>query len=76
MENQKCVQMGIPVIVEFDGGVKREITVVEANMANPLQGRVSADAPVGQAILGNEVGAKVTVKLPNRTMQCNILSFA
>lgn len=54
------VEMGSHVKVEIDGH-KDEYAIVSSVEANPLEGRISVESPVGKALLGAKVGDVVTV---------------
>ncbi|MBR6097554.1 transcription elongation factor GreA [Candidatus Saccharibacteria bacterium] len=56
------VDMGSVVSLESDGKTST-YTLVGAVEANPLEGKISNESPIGVAIFGKKVGDKVT--LPN-----------
>ncbi len=56
------VAMGSTVTLESDGK-KNTYTLVGAVEANPLEGKISNESPIGVAIFGKKVGEEV--KLPN-----------
>ena len=56
------VAMGSTVTLESDGK-KNTYTLVGAVEANPLEGKISNESPIGIAIFGKKVGEEV--KLPN-----------
>ncbi len=56
------VAMGSTVTLESDGK-KNTYTLVGAVEANPLEGKISNESPIGKAIFGKKVGEEV--KLPN-----------
>lgn len=41
-----------------------EYTIVGSVEADPLEGKISDESPIGQALLGKKVGDKVTIKTP------------
>ena len=51
-------------------------TVVTAQDADPLQGRISAESPMGEALLGRKKGDKVQVETPDGATQYKILNIA
>lgn len=57
------VNLGSVVTVAINGSTK-EFTIVSFNEADPLRGRVSNESPIGQALLGREVGESVNVQTP------------
>ena len=54
------VEMGSSVKVEVDGQ-KDEYVIVSSVEANPTEGKISNESPVGKALLGSKVGDVVTV---------------
>lgn len=57
------VQVGSAVTFNGPDG-ERKYTIVGSNEANPAQGLISNESPLGQAFLGSKVGDKVEVRLP------------
>lgn len=57
------VAMGATVTIESNGKTQT-YTVVGAVEANPLEGKISDESPIGQALMGQKVGDTIT--LPNR----------
>ena len=43
--------------------------------ANPTEGKISDESPVGKALLGHKVGDKVTVEAPRGVMTYKIVSL-
>ena len=71
-EPTDSVRMGSTVEVETDG--ERETYVlVGSSEANPAQGRLSYQSPVGQALLGARAGDEVTVELPRGSHHYRVL---
>ena len=66
------VQLGSSVAVVSDGGAEKYYTVVGTAEAAPLEGKISIESPVGQAILGRKVGDKVDVKTPSGIVKLTI----
>ena len=60
--NRGKVDMGSVVSLESSGRTN-EYTLVGAVEANPLEGKISNESPIGKAIYGKKVGDEVT--LPN-----------
>jgi transcription elongation factor GreA len=49
---------------ELSSGEEIKYTLVDAREANPLEGKISAASPVGQALMGRSRGEKIEVKVP------------
>lgn len=60
--------------VEFD----EEITynVVGSNEANPFEGKISDQSPIGRAIIGAKAGDEVTIDAPSGSMHIKILEVS
>ncbi len=57
------VEVGSHIVVSVNGK-KKEYTIVGAQEANPLEGRISNESPLGNAFLGAKKGQKIMVTLP------------
>ena len=57
------VGIGSTISVEIKGKQK-EYTIVGAQEANPLEGKISNESPIGQAVLGKVSGDVVEVEVP------------
>ncbi len=55
---------GAVTIVEDDSSDEETYTIVGAAEANPREGKISNESPIGGALLGRKVGEKVKVKTP------------
>jgi transcription elongation factor GreA len=55
----------VTLINASDKGQRFEYVIVDANSADPLQGRISYNSPIGQALLKRKKGEQVEVRLPN-----------
>ena len=55
-----AVQVGSKVCVEVDGE-DDEFVIVSSIEADPMQGKISNESPVGKALLGSKVGDVVTI---------------
>lgn len=55
------VQLGSRVVL-VSGKKKKELQVVGTVEADPLEGKISDESPIGQALLGKKLGETVEVK--------------
>jgi transcription elongation factor GreA len=58
------VQIGSKVSAQGEDGKKVEYTIVGAAEAQPTQGMISNESPVGMALLGKRVGDEVQISVP------------
>ncbi len=60
------VQIGSQVTIREEGSDDDEVyNIVGAAEANPAEGKISNQSPIGAALLGRKKGDKVRVKTPN-----------
>jgi len=52
------------VLIETASGEETHYTLVDTREADPTQGKISVESPMGQALLGKTKGEKVEVKAP------------
>lgn len=57
------VSIGSTVTVAANGKIK-QFSIVGATEADPAAGKISAESPMGSALLGSKVGDEVAVKTP------------
>ena len=58
------VDVGATITVKKDNGKELIYTIVGSNEANPSNGLISNESPIGQAFLGKKKGDTVEVKTP------------
>lgn len=63
--NLDTVSVGTHVKIEDEDGEVEEYDITGSTEADPLNGKISDESPVGAALLGQKVGQTVTVSLPN-----------
>lgn len=72
--SKKCVNVGCTIEVKIDGGT-RKYTIVGPSEANPAQGLISNESPIGQAFLGKKIGETVQVEAPAGMVKYKIISL-
>jgi transcription elongation factor GreA len=68
------VSMGSTVEVKFNGE-KREFKIVSFNEAEPSEGLISNESPLGLAFLGKKKGDEVEVNTPKGIIKYKILNI-
>jgi len=63
---QGTINLGATVLVSINGN-DDEFTIVGTLEANPAQGKISNESPVGQVLLGKTVGEEIKLNAPTRT---------
>lgn len=67
------VQVGDTVVIQEDGGDPEEYTIVGAAEANPREGKISNESPLGKALLNHHPGDVVTVDAPGGSFKVTVL---
>lgn len=68
------VQLGSTVTLK--NGATKKFQVVGTVEADPLQGKISDESPIGQALLGKKLGDEVEIKTPAETATYKITQIA
>lgn len=71
---QSAARIGSRVRVEDEDGLS-EFVIVTPDEADPAAGRVSADSPMGRAVLGRVPGAALTVETRFGQRQARIVAI-
>jgi len=67
------VEVGAKVEIQENGTPPEKYTIVGAAEADPTNGYVSNESPLGKALMGHKAGDTVTVKAPNGEFTVTIL---
>lgn len=63
-EELNKVQIGSTVTLEDSQGKINEFTILSTFEANPAEGKISSESPVGKALLGRTIGEEVAITSP------------
>lgn len=69
------VQIGSTVVVKQDGQKRETYTIVGVAEANPKEGLISNESPLGQALLERAVGDEIEVEAPAGTLSFRIVKI-
>ncbi|MEW6028963.1 MAG: transcription elongation factor GreA [Chloroflexota bacterium] len=76
-ENDKnkagLIQVGSTVTIEEQGSPAETYTIVGAAEANPREGKISNESPIGKAILGHRAGDQLQVEAPGGSFKVKII---
>ena len=61
-DTSKKVNIGKTIVIKVDDLEEATYTIVGSLEANPLQGRISNESPIGKAIIGSKKGQTIQVK--------------
>ncbi len=62
---RKVVDYGATVTLVDEEGKINEVTILSPIEANPNEGKISAESPLGKALLGKKVGEEVELSWPS-----------
>lgn len=71
------IQVGSTVVIQEVGSDEKEtFTIVGAAEAQPNEGRISNESPLGRALLNHSKGEEVNVKAPDGDYQVKIIKVS
>ncbi len=73
-KNSEMVRVGSKVRVKAEGKTE-SYSIVGSNEADPKNGRISNESPLGQAFLGRRIGETVEVSVPSGKRLFRILAI-
>lgn len=71
-----AVALGSRVKLESPNGRTKEFQVVGTVEADPLEGKISDESPIGQALIGKKVGDEVEIKTPADTTKYKVVEIS
>jgi transcription elongation factor GreA len=74
--SRETVQVGATVTIQEDGGDSEVYTIVGPAEANPRNGRISNESPLGRALLNHRAGDVVRVDAPGGSFVVNVIKVA
>jgi transcription elongation factor GreA len=73
--NTDVVELGNEVELKNKDGVKK-FTIVGSVQANPMEGKISNESPIGMALLGKKLGDNVEIITPASTVSYKISTIS
>jgi len=73
--NMDFVEVGNEVKVQLQDGAEEHYTIVGSAEANPGEGRISNESPMGKALMDKRVGDEVEVEAPAGLLKLKILEI-
>ena len=75
LSGEKAIFGATVVVEDIDSGEEREFTLLGPDEADYSKGTISIQSPVGQAILGKEIGDEITVNAPRGKINYEIVDI-
>jgi transcription elongation factor GreA len=70
------VEMGDKVLIQNQDGKIDQFTIVGSAEANPIEGKISNESPVGHALLGKKAGDEIEVTTPSGLLKLLIMEVS
>jgi transcription elongation factor GreA len=70
------VAQGSTVSMKEAGGKEKTFTIVGTVEADPLEGKISDESPIGKALIGKKVGDDVEITTPADTTTYKLISIS
>jgi transcription elongation factor GreA len=70
------VEMGDKVLIQNQDGKIEQFTIVGSAEANPVEGKISNESPVGKALLGKKIGDEIEVPTPAGLLKLMIMDVS
>lgn len=77
VEQQKggdTITLGTTFVAESNGA-RKTFQLVGSNEANPIEGKISNESPIGLAFMGSHLGEEVSVSIPSGTILYKIVEI-
>ena len=71
-KHSEIIEIGSHVTLEI-GGSEERFHLVGAQEANPREGRISNESPIGRAIIGHKAGEMINAKTPGGKLKIKIV---
>ncbi len=73
--NKDIVQIGSQIIVKDQKRQKFEFNIVGSEDANPIEGKISNESPLGEAFLNHKKGDEVEVLTPRGKVKYKVVKI-
>jgi transcription elongation factor GreA len=67
------IQVGSTITISEDGANPEKYTIVGAAEANPREGKISNESPIGRTVLNHHSGEELLVEAPGGTFKVKII---
>jgi len=70
------VEVGSEVTIKDSAGKEHTYTIVGISEADPSEGKISNESPVGQALLGRKKGQQAEVQTPSGSIKYTVVKIS
>lgn len=74
-KNGEVVEIGSTITVQEEGDVPETYTLVGPQEANPINGKISFESPIGQALMNHPKGETIRVETPQGFIKLKIINI-
>ncbi len=71
----EMVEIGSIVTVQEDGDMPETYTLIGPQEANPINGKISFESPIGQALMNHHKGEIIQIETPQGMLKLKILNI-
>jgi transcription elongation factor GreA len=71
----ESIQVGSTVTIQEDGSEEETYTIVGAAEANPREGKISNESPMGRALLNHRAGDDIQVETPDGSYTIRVVKI-
>lgn len=71
-----AIRMNSKVTIEYDDGEREDIIIVSKIEADPFEGMISNESPIGAGLLGKKADTVIDVSTPNGSQVIKIISVS
>ncbi|OJX41272.1 MAG: transcription elongation factor GreA [Chloroflexi bacterium 44-23] len=71
-KKRDLIDIGATIIVQEESYPEEEYFLVGPKEADPVNGRISYESPIGKALLGHKVGDEVQIETPGGSLKLKI----
>lgn len=75
VKNRQHIEIGAHVTIQEDEFPSETYYLVGPKEADPPNGKISHESPIGKALLGHKVGDKIKTETPGGTIQFKIIKI-
>jgi transcription elongation factor GreA len=75
LRNKNLISIGSTVEIKYNGQIKK-YSIIGSEEADPSQGKISNESPLGNALMEHRIGDSIEVKTPKGLVKYTILKIS